>query len=617
MATGPRLGVQGREFWGSSLGHGRSASLERGSKVRVGLWATCTYCHQFIKVPVASVDNNGMGGRMTTATSSRVSSQGDRGRRPIRSQDQRSFAFRLRLALVMVLMPCLAVGVVAWLNLHRSVEQAARVSKQVVAEGEVVVDLQGNLRRVEAFVDRAGSHDQALRQEMIAIMAAVHLGFAEATTFDDAAERDIAIRAEQEWLVVRANLALWLLEPAGEPLPSRLDGLDQPITAAIRLLYALDASTHEDLHVALEANTDRARRDQSALVVALATAVLLTAWTARRLRLAAYRPLEQLESGLQRLRTDGLQHHVEITGDREFHAVADALNEMSDRIARQISDLEALDRLKTEFVATTSHELRTPLTNVLGQLELLADGDYGELGADQTRSVAIMDRNGRRLLRLIEDILTLTRMEATGMELRPVATDLHALMGGIEAMVQPAAASGAVELRFDVCAALGALDVDAAQLERALTNLVSNAIKFTPPGGAVTLRAEQTPHHVIFTIWDTGIGIPLAEQDRLFTRFFRSSLATDLAIQGSGLGLVIAKAIIEEHGGTLSLVSVEGEGTVVTTMLPLPPTSTDGQPHDRDPKGVAATASPTPAAVLATRGGPSELAWWREHRDLI
>lgn len=534
---------------------------------------------------------------MTTATSARPSSQG--WRRPIRQQHQRSYAFRLRLALVMVLTPCVAVGVVAWLNLHRSVEQASRISTEVVAEGEVVFELQGNLRRVEALVDRSDSDDHALRQEMITAMAAVELGFAEATTFDDAAEREIAIRAEQEWLVVRANLALWMIEPADEPATRRLDGLHHPIADAIGQLYALDASTHDDLHLALEANTERARRNQRALVLALGTAVLLTVWTARRLRLAAYRPLEQLEAGLHRLRTDGLPHHVEITGDREFHAVADALNEMSDRIARQITDLEALDRLKTEFVATTSHELRTPLTNVLGQLELLADGDYGELGDDQARSVGIMDRNGRRLLRLIEDILTLTRMEATGMDLRPVATDLHVLMGGIEAMGQPAAASGGVDLQFESGADLGALDVDAAQLERALLNLLTNAIKFTPPGGAVTMRAERTHHHVIFTIWDTGIGIPLDEQDRLFTRFFRSSLATDLAIQGSGLGLVIAKTIIEEHGGTLSLVSAKGEGTVVTVMLPLPPRSTDGHPRDRDPKG---TASPAPAAVLATRG---------------
>ena len=511
----------------------------------------------------------------------------------MRPQHHRSFAFRLRLALLMVMTPCVAVGVVAWLNLHRSVELADSVTQDVIADGEVVVGLHGNLRRLEVLVALADSGDRALRQEATAIMAAVNLGFAEAKAFDDQAEQDIAIRAEQDWLVVRGILARWLVEPAGEPPTPRPDGLNRPITATIGEVSALDASIHEELQGVMLATSDRARRDQNALLLALAAAVLLTAWTARRLRLAAYRPLEQLESGLHRLRTDGLQHHVEVTGDREFHAVADALNEMSDRIARQINDLEALDRLKTEFVATTSHELRTPLTNVLGQLELLADGDYGELGDDQGRSVAIMDRNGRRLLRLIEDILTLSRIEATGMNLRPVATDLHTLMGGIEAMVRPAAGSGAVELRFDVGADLGALDVDAAQLERALVNLMTNAIKFTPPDGTVTLRAERTHHHVIFTIWDTGIGIPLDEQDRLFTRFFRSSLATDLAIQGSGLGLVIAKTIIEEHGGTLSLVSAEGEGTVVTVMLPLPPTSTDGRPHGRDPMGVAATASST------------------------
>lgn len=523
---------------------------------------------------------------------------------PIRAQHQRSFALRLRLGLLMVLTPCVTVGVLAWQNLHRSVEQASSISTAIAAEGEVIADLQAHLRRVAVLVDLADFDDRAGRREIVAVMAAIDLGFTEATAFDDAAERDLAIRAHQHWLVIRATLAVWLIEPAGEPSPSRLDGLHQPITAAIGELYALDASTHENLRVALKADIDRARRNQRALVFALATALLLTAWTARRLRLATYRPLEQLVFGLQSLRTDGLQHHVEVTGDREFHAVADALNEMSDRIVSQIHDLEALDRLKSDFVATTSHELRTPLTNVLGQLELLADGDYGELADDQAKSVAIMDRNGRRLLRLIEDILTLSHIEATGMKLRPVATDLHALVGSIEELVRPTAQSAAVELRFDVCPNLGVLDVDTAHLERALLNVATNSIKFTPPDGVVTLRAERTHDNVIFTISDTGIGIPEDEQNRLFTPFFRSSLATDLAIQGSGLGLVITKTIIEEHGGTLSLVSAEGEGTVVTVALPLP-TSTGGRSRDRDSKGVAATATPT--AVLATPSGSAVL----------
>lgn len=546
-----------------------------------------------VKAAAAAVDNNGMGGGNPSCQAINPDSGATEGA-PAGGQEQRSFAFRLRVAFLIVLIPCVAVGLVAWVNLQRLVERASRAEVEVTTEGKVLVNLQRDLRRVKALVDLADPEDRRLRRNMIGTIVAIDRSFAEAIKFDGAAERTSANRAHQHWLEVRANLALWLVEPAGEPPAARLGGLDAAITAMIGELYVLDASIHEELYGVMLANTDRAQRSQDALMLALLVAVLLTAWTARRLRLAAYRPLKQLACGLRHLKTDGRTHHVEVTGDREFHAVADALNEMSDRIARQISELEALDRLKTDFVATTSHELRTPLTNVLGQLELLADGDYGDLADDQARSVAIMERNSRRLLRLIEDILALSRIEANGLALQPAATDLHALVAAIEGVVRPAAESGAVELRFDVCPDLAALEVDAEKLERALMNLVTNAIKFTPPDGAVTLRGERTCDNVIFTISDTGIGIPLDEQDRLFTPFFRSSSATALAIQGSGLGLVIARKIVEEHGGTLSLVSTEGEGTTVTVVLPLPATSPDGSPHDGDP-----AAAPAPLSRLS------------------
>ncbi|MDX6410306.1 MAG: hypothetical protein QOE13_3377 [Gaiellaceae bacterium] len=497
------------------------------------------------------------------------------------------------MALVLVLTPCVAIGTIAWLGFSRAVKQTDRVSNEVLAEGLVVLDVQVELRRLEAEADlRASTDANASVVGLEAIMSAIEDGLSEARAFDEPAERDIARRVEQHWWVAREILAAWLIEPAGHPPTPGLDALHVPIDAAIGELYALDGSIHEDLQRTMIANSARARRGQNALMVAVAAAVLLTAWMARRLRLAAYRPLQQLESGLRDLSTDGLQHHIEVTGDSEFHAVADALNGMTDRIARQIDELEELDRLKAEFVATASHELRTPLTNVLGQLELLGDGEYGELADDQARSVRIMDRNGRRLLSLIEDILTLSRMESTGLGLRLVATDLRKLTAGIEELVAPAAGSRPVRLRFDIGTDLGTLDVDAPQLERALVNLLSNAIKFTPADGSVALRAERTEHSVIFTVSDTGIGIPVDEQDRLFTRFFRSSLARDMAIQGPGLGLVIAKTIVEEHGGTLHVVSAEGEGTVVTATLPIRPIFVDGKPQPGLSDVSAGTPSP-------------------------
>ncbi len=130
------------------------------------------------------------------------------------------------------------------------------------------------------------------------------------------------------------------------------------------------------------------------------------------------------------------------------------------------------------------------------------------------------------------------------------------------------AVAKSVELVLTCCPGTDTIVVDRVQLDRALLNLLTNAVKFTPAGGTVTLQARREGADLVFTIADTGVGIPEDEQDRLFTRFFRSSVATRMAIQGTGLGLVIVKRIVEEHGGTISIVSILDVGTTVTVRIP-------------------------------------------------
>ena len=134
--------------------------------------------------------------------------------------------------------------------------------------------------------------------------------------------------------------------------------------------------------------------------------------------------------------------------------------------------------------------------------------------------------------------------------------------------VWSAAAAKELVLELQCEPETGTVVVDRDQLDRALLNLVTNAVKFTPTGGTVVLRAWRERKDLVFTVSDTGLGIPEGEQDRLFTRFFRSSVASRMAIQGTGLGLVIAKRIVEEHGGTISIFSAPDAGTIATIRLP-------------------------------------------------
>jgi signal transduction histidine kinase len=235
---------------------------------------------------------------------------------------------------------------------------------------------------------------------------------------------------------------------------------------------------------------------------------------------------------------------------------------------REVTADRRLERLRDAFLAAVSHELRTPLTSMSGFLEMLGDEEH-ELGPTGRGYVDVIRRSNGRLLRAVEDMLLVAEIEADRLELRPEATDLAELAAAAVEEALPAAAKQGIELLFEVEGSLP-LEADAARLRQVLDNLVSNALKFTPSGGSVILSARNGDGPMRVEVADTGIGIPRAELGQVLSRFYRASTATCRALPGTGLGLVIARAIVEGHGGTISLESAEGEGTRVTVTLPRP-----------------------------------------------
>jgi signal transduction histidine kinase len=225
-----------------------------------------------------------------------------------------------------------------------------------------------------------------------------------------------------------------------------------------------------------------------------------------------------------------------------------------------------LERLRDAFVAAVSHELRTPLTSMSGFLELLADEEH-ELGPAGRRYVEVIRRGNARLRGIVEDMLLVAEIEAERLELHLAPTDLAELAAETVADALPVATEKGIELTLDVEGSL-LLDADARRLRQVLDNLVSNALKFTPSGGSVNLSATSDGGSLRVEVADTGIGVPQEELGQLFSRFYRASSATRRAIPGTGLGLVIARAIVEGHGGGISLEAREGEGTRVTVTLP-------------------------------------------------
>jgi signal transduction histidine kinase len=234
---------------------------------------------------------------------------------------------------------------------------------------------------------------------------------------------------------------------------------------------------------------------------------------------------------------------------------------------REVTADRHLERLRDAFVAAASHELRTPLTSITGFLEMLGD-EEGALSPSGRTYLSAIRRGTARLERIVEDLLLVAQIEADRLELDHAPLDLAELAAATVEAARPAAAEQGIELRLDVAKTVR-LEADAARLRQVLDNLVSNALKFTPSGGAVALSASNGGDRVRLEVVDTGVGVPQEEIGQLFSRFYRASSATRRAIPGTGLGLVIARAIVEGHGGTISLQSREGKGTRVTVSLPV------------------------------------------------
>lgn len=239
------------------------------------------------------------------------------------------------------------------------------------------------------------------------------------------------------------------------------------------------------------------------------------------------------------------------------------------RQRRLVEELRQADKVKSDFISTISHELRTPLTSIVGYIEMLRDGFGGTLAAQQQSMLEVVDRNSRRLLGLIDDVLTLSRIESGVFKVSSTRVDVLSLIASAQQALYPSIIERQLDFEVDVETDTSYVQGDVNQLERVLMNLLSNAVKFTPDGGKIGVRARRFGSTVRIAVYDTGIGIPADEQHRLFNRFFRASSAQDHAIQGTGLGLTIVKSIVERHGGTVSVESVVDEGTTFTIELPV------------------------------------------------
>jgi PAS domain S-box-containing protein len=255
---------------------------------------------------------------------------------------------------------------------------------------------------------------------------------------------------------------------------------------------------------------------------------------------------------------------LDITARKEAEADRETLLSQAQM---QNERLRELDRMKDEFVALVSHELRTPLTSIRGYLELLLE-DAERFEQTHTDWLSVIDRNSERLLCLVEDLLLKAQVNAGKVALTVKEIDIAAIVEHSVETGAPVATARGIAL-VSSAGPVAPVAADPVRLGQVIDNLISNALKFTPAGGRVEVRSSERNGRARIEIADTGMGISTTEQERLFERFYRTAQAQTDAVPGVGLGLSIAKAIVEAHGGTLSCESVEGAGTTFAIELPL------------------------------------------------
>ena len=228
--------------------------------------------------------------------------------------------------------------------------------------------------------------------------------------------------------------------------------------------------------------------------------------------------------------------------------------------------LETAGRLKSEFIANVSYELRTPLNAIIGFAEILANEYFGTLTPRQLDySRGILD-SSHRLLSLINDILDLATIEAGYMTLETRRVDIRELLQAVMTLTHERARNQNLDLSLRCPVGIGAIEADERRLKQALFNLISNAIKFTPAGGSIRLEAKREADDLVLSVTDTGVGIPLADQERVLEKFERG--AHEAPQTGAGLGLSLVKSLVELHGGRVTIESSPERGTAVRCHLP-------------------------------------------------
>ena len=237
-------------------------------------------------------------------------------------------------------------------------------------------------------------------------------------------------------------------------------------------------------------------------------------------------------------------------------------------ITRSFERLAEANRMKSEFVKIVSHQLRSPMTNLKWSIDLLMSGELGEIGKEQIEYFKILRENVSRMTELVKDLLTVSRIEEGSLLVKKEMVSLEQIVKDLILRFKPLALASNVVVKLETQKDLPEILVDSYQIKTVIENLLDNAIRYVKGRGEVLIKIEKKEEGLCFKVKDTGVGIPKEDQKYIFQKFFRAENAIRQQTQGSGLGLFIAKSIIERLGGKIGFQSEENKGTTFWFTLP-------------------------------------------------
>jgi signal transduction histidine kinase len=319
-------------------------------------------------------------------------------------------------------------------------------------------------------------------------------------------------------------------------------------------------TTRQRVADATSATLQAERLVAGSLSIALIIALVIGIWLLRSIS----RPVYELERGMHAIAEGDLTHRLGLSPDQkgEFGRLAASYQTM----ARQLGELE---RLRAEFVGVASHELKTPINVILGYLELLQEGIYGELSPKQKDILDTVGKQAHTLTRLVKRLLDISRFEASGGKIEVRQIDLTKFLRTLESSFSVLANQRDIAFTVDHGEGLPAkVAWDEDRINEVLGNLLANAFKFTARGGKVALQVASD-NKVVITVRDTGAGIAAEQLPHIFDKFYQADNQAQAATKGTGLGLAIAKEIVEAHGGQILVESRVGEGTTFVVTLPI------------------------------------------------